>query len=60
MANGIVHSIIFLRGDRVLRIIAWNLGVETAKAYARDHMAIRKADRIEIRDEAGQTVFEWR
>lgn len=50
--------IVFWQGDRKLREMVWDLGLESAKYYAGAYKAIRKADRVEVRNEAGELVFE--
>jgi hypothetical protein len=52
-----LYVILFYRDDRVLRRVPWDLGLATAITYARDHLAVRKADRVEVHDERGRTVF---
>ena len=54
---GATYIIVFIQGERVLRQIRWDFGLESAKRYARDYMAIRKADRVEVRDEKDRIVF---
>jgi hypothetical protein len=52
-----IYKIVFIRGDRVLFRSNWESGLDSAKRYASIHMAIRKADRIEVRDAADEVVF---
>jgi hypothetical protein len=55
--NAAIYAILFYREDRLCRQVPWELGLESAKIYARDHMAVRKADRAEVHDETGSAVF---
>ena len=52
-----IYKIVFLRGDRVLFRCNWESGLDSAKRYAANHMAIRKADRIEVRNETDEVVL---
>jgi len=52
-----IYKIVFLRGDRILFRSDWESGLDSAKRYASNHMGIRRADRIEVRDEADEVVF---
>ncbi len=52
-----VYDIIFLREERVLSSIPWDKGLQSAKTHAKDYIAIRQADRVEVRDESGTLVF---
>ena len=51
------YTILFIRDGRAIRQFRWESGLASAETYARNHMAIRKADRVEIRDEKGALLF---
>lgn len=55
-----MYTIMFLLDERIQRSISWDTGLEPAMRYARDHMAIRKADRVEVWDDDGTVVFASR
>ena len=51
------YEIVFVREERIMFRTPWESGLESAKRYASDHIAIRKADRVEVRDERDALVF---
>ena len=53
-----LYTIIFYRAGRKLGSTPWGKGLDSAKGHAVDHLAIKGADRVEVRDESDQLVFQ--
>jgi hypothetical protein len=51
------YNIIFMKGERILGERPWSAGLDAAKNHAQEHMVIRNADRVEVRDENGVLLF---
>ena len=51
------YTIKFFRMARELGATPWAGSFDSAKQHALDHMPIKQADRVEIRDDADKLVF---
>lgn len=56
---GMIYTIRFVKDERILGETPWDSGLDKAKIHAKDHMAIHKADRVEVRDEDNTLVFHY-
>ena len=52
------YNIIFKRGERELGKTPWNESFEKAKEHAIFYGKVHNADRVEIRDDDGNLVFQ--
>lgn len=52
------YEIIFYHAERKLGATPWDKGLDSAKKHAVDHLAFKGADRVEVRDEADQLIFQ--
>ena len=51
------YKIIFMKGEHVLAVTPLDQGLDAAKVHAEDHMVIKGADRVEIKDENNNNLI---
>lgn len=51
------YTILFLEHERVMASTSWDTGLEAAKQYARENLAKRAVELVEVWDESDALVF---